>query len=79
LSVLVIRIASTEDAARTERVDLDLYAARLPVLHEQLSSLQAALEAQFDDVQTGRKRFVPYQSLKLYGSAASRGAGIRRD
>src|SRR2546423_3499368 len=59
LSVLVIRIASTEDAARAERVDRGLYAARLPVLHEQLASLQAALEALFDDVQAGRKRFVP--------------------
>ena len=36
-------------------------------------------DALLHDVQEGRKRFVPYQSLKLYGSAASRGAGIRRD
>ena len=27
-----------------------------------------ALEGLFDDVRAGRKRFVPYQSLKLYGS-----------
>jgi hypothetical protein len=78
LSVLVIRIASTEEAARAERVDLD-YAARLPVLHEQLASLQAALEALFDDVQAGRKRFVPYRSLKLYGPPGSHGGNIRRD
>ena len=43
LSVLVIRIVSTEDAARTSGVDGKLYAARLPVLHEQLERLQAAL------------------------------------
>ena len=33
LSVLVLRIASTEDAARGEPVDHELYTARLPVLH----------------------------------------------
>ena len=76
LSVLVIRISSTEDAATSERDDRDLYAARLPVLRRQLALLQEALEALFDDVRTGRKRFVPYQSLKLYGPST---AGIRRD
>ena len=79
LSVLVIRISFTESAASSQRDDRDLYAARVPVLHQQLVLLQEALEALYDDVQTGRKRFVPYQSLKLYGSAASRAAGIRRD
>ena len=79
LSVLVIRIASTEKATRTERVDRDLWAARLPVLQEQLSSLQAGLEALFEDVQTGRKRFVPYRSFKLYGQPESHGDGSRRD
>ena len=79
LSVLVIRIASTEDAARAERVDRDLYAERLPVLHEQLASLQAALEALFDDLLAGRKRFVPYQSFKLYGRPESHGGDTRRD
>jgi hypothetical protein len=79
LSVLVIRIASTEEAARTQRVDRAVWAARLPVLQAQLSSLQAALEALFDDVQTGRRRFVPYRSFKLYGQPESRGDGTRRD
>jgi hypothetical protein len=78
LSVLVIRIASTEEAARTERVDRAVWAARLPVLHEHLSSLQAGLEALFVDVQTGRKRFVPYRSFKLYGQPESHGDGTRR-
>ena len=79
LSVLVIRISFTESAASSQRDDRDLYAARGPVLHQQLVLLHEALEALFDDVRTGRKRFLPYQSLKLYGSAASRAAGIRRD
>jgi hypothetical protein len=79
LSVLVIRIASTEDAARAERVDRDLYASRLPVLHEQLASLQLALEALFDDVQAGRKRFVPYRSFKVYGRPGSHGGSTRHD
>jgi hypothetical protein len=79
VSVLVIRISFTEDAASSQRADRDLFAARVPVLHEQLALLQEALEALFDDVRTGRRRFLPYQSLKLYGSATSRAAGSRRD
>ena len=46
--------------------------SRLPVLQEQLALLQEGLEALFEDVRTGRKRFLPYQSLKLYGSDAPR-------
>ena len=79
LSVLVIRMCSTKEAASSQRPDRDLFAARLPVLDQQLALLEEALEALYDDVQNGRKRFLPYQSLKLYGSAASRAAGIRRD
>jgi Protein of unknown function (DUF4254) len=71
LSVLVIRILFTETAASSQRADSDVYAARSPVLHQQLALLQEALEALFDDVRTGRKRFVPYQSLKLYGPDGS--------
>ena len=78
LSVLVIRIAFTDRAARTERVDRDEFAARLPALHEQLASLEAALEALFDDMQAGRKRFVPYRSFKLYERSGSHGADSRR-
>jgi Protein of unknown function (DUF4254) len=84
LSVLVIRISFTEDTANSQRADRDLYAARLPILHEQLALLEDALEALFEDVRTGRRRFVPYQSLKLYGldttsRSAPRTAGSRRD
>jgi Protein of unknown function (DUF4254) len=60
LSVLVIRIHHTErDAGR--------YAARLPVLYRQLADLQQAIDGLIDDVRDGTRRFVPYQSLKLYG------------
>jgi Protein of unknown function (DUF4254) len=72
LSVLVIRISFTESAAGSQGADRDLFAARLPVLHQQLALLQEALEALFDDVLTGHKRFVPYQSLKLYGPDGAR-------
>jgi len=79
LSVLVIRLASTESAARADRADRDVFAARLPALHEQLASLEAALQALFDDVQAGRKRFVPYQGFKLYEGPGSRGGDSRPD
>jgi hypothetical protein len=76
LSVLVIRMCFTEDAASSQRVDSDLYDARLPLVRQQLALLQEGLEALFEDVRTGRRRFLPYQSLKLYGSHT---AGSRRD
>jgi ABC-type transporter Mla subunit MlaD len=60
LSVLVIRIHHTEG-------DADRYAARLPVLYRQLAELQQAIDALIDDVRDGTRRFVRYQSLKLYG------------
>ena len=37
-------------------------------LRDQLTTLQRALDGLFDDLRAGRKRFVPYQSLKLYGA-----------
>jgi len=76
LSVLVIRERVTEDAASGQGADDHVYGARLPVLQQQLALLQEGLEALFEDVRSGRKRFLPYQSLKLYGS---RTAGTRRD
>ena len=39
---------------------------------ESAHKLNQQLEALFDDVRSGRKRFLPYQSLKLYGSDATR-------
>jgi hypothetical protein len=67
LSVLVIRIHHTERAAGEGASDADLYAARLPVLYRQLSDLQQAIDGLIEDVRDGTRRFVPYQSLKMYG------------
>jgi uncharacterized protein DUF4254 len=66
LSVLVIRIHHTERAAASGRSDADAYGARLPILHEQLAQLEEALDAFLGEVRAGTRRFVPYQSLKLY-------------
>ena len=67
LSVLVIRIHHTEPAAGEGASDADLYAARLPVLYRQLTDLQEAIDGLIEDVRDGTRRFVPYQSLKMYG------------
>jgi len=66
LSVLVIRIHHTELAVGADGSEDQRYAARLPVLYRQLAVLQEALDALLADVRKGRRRFVPYQSLKLY-------------
>ncbi len=71
LSVLTIRIHFTESAARGAGPDHDQYGARLPVLRRHLTFVRQALEGLFDDIRTGRKHFLPYQSLKLYGSPAT--------
>ena len=66
LSVLVIRIDHTERAAVANRSDGDSYVTRLPVLHGQLATLEEALTALLEEIRAGTKRFMPYQSLKLY-------------
>ena len=71
LSVLVIRIASTEDAARSQRPRPPPLRGAPAGVAPAARVLQAALEALFDDLRTGRKRFVPYRSLKLYGGPGS--------
>jgi len=73
LSVLTIRLHFTECAARESGTDGGRYRARLPLLRDQLMVVVQALEGLFEDIRTGRKRFVPYQSLKLYGSAGPAG------
>jgi Protein of unknown function (DUF4254) len=68
LSVLVIRIHHTERVAAGEDApDTERYAARLAVLRRQLADLQQAIDGLITDVREGTRRFVPYQSLKLYG------------
>jgi hypothetical protein len=66
LSVLVIRIHHTELAVGSDGSRAESYAPRLPVLYGQLAVLTEALDALLADVREGRRRFVPYQSLKLY-------------
>jgi len=66
LSVLVTRISFTQQAA-VVHPDGDL-AARLPMLREQLGVLSEAITVLLDELRTGRKRYVPYASFKLYGS-----------
>lgn len=66
LSVLVIRIHHTEQASVADLPDAVQYGTRLPVLHDQLILLEEALEALLEEIRVGTKRFVPYQSLKLY-------------
>jgi hypothetical protein len=67
LSVLVIRIDHTERAASEGASGADRYAARLPVLYRQLADLQQGIDGLIEGVRDGTRRFVPYQSLKLYG------------
>jgi Protein of unknown function (DUF4254) len=67
LSVLMIRIHNTERAAGEEASEAGGYAARLPLLYVQLADLQQAIDGLIGDVRDGTRRFVPYQSLKLYG------------
>jgi hypothetical protein len=67
LSVLVIRIRHAERVAGEGASDADLYASRLAVLYRQLADLQEAIDCLIADVREGTRRFVPYQSLKMYG------------
>jgi hypothetical protein len=68
LSVLVIRIARTAEKARSHSDGADRYAGRLPSLQRQLAALSAALESLLRDVRAGRRRFLPYEHLKLYAA-----------
>jgi len=67
LSVLVIRLASTESAAASGTADAGLYAERLPRLRNQLHSLEEAIGTLLDDLARGTRRFLSHDSLKLYG------------
>jgi hypothetical protein len=70
LSVLVIRLSSTEVMAARETADAVLYAERLPRLRSQLSALEEAIATLFDDLTNGTRRFLNYESLKLYAGEA---------
>jgi len=67
LSVLMIRLASTEARATSGAADAKLYAERLPRLRNQCDALVEAIATLLDDLTEGRRRFIAYASLKLYG------------
>jgi hypothetical protein len=63
LSVLVIRRARTAVASRRD----PNFADRVQALEAQVGALSAALDSYMDELRTGARRFLRYQSLKLYG------------
>jgi hypothetical protein len=71
LSVLVIRLASTEARAAPATADARRYAERIPRLRCQLDALEQAIATLLDDLAAGSRRFFAYESLKLYGPGAS--------
>jgi Protein of unknown function (DUF4254) len=74
LSVLVIRLASTESQAVTESPGAEVFTERLPRLRGQIESLTEAIGVLLDDLARGERRFVPYESFKLYGARPARPA-----
>ena len=70
LSVLAIRLDRTHRAALTAGNRGD-FGRRLLRLSGQIEELAAAIDALLDDVRAGRRRFVPYEHLKLYAREAS--------
>lgn len=67
LSVLMIRLTSTEARATLGAVDAELYKERIPRLRSQVNALEEAIATLLDDLAEGRRRFITYESLKLYG------------
>ena len=72
LSVLAIRLDRTQRAARVAGNDGGDFGRRLLRLSGQLDELAAAIDALLEDVRAGRRRFVPYEHLKLYAPETSR-------
>jgi hypothetical protein len=75
LSVLVIRLASTEARAASGRTDGWHYSERLPRLRSQLSALAGAIATLLDDLAQGNRRYLAHESLKLYGPEDPERAG----
>jgi hypothetical protein len=67
LSVLLIRLASTEARAASGSADASACAERLPRLRRQLDALEEAIGLLLSDLAGGKRTFVVYESLKLYG------------
>jgi Protein of unknown function (DUF4254) len=75
LSVLVIRLASTEARVASGAIEAGLYTARLPQLRRQLEALEEAIATLLNDLAKGTRRFFAHESLKLYGPEDSGRAG----
>jgi hypothetical protein len=63
LSVLVIRLARTAAASQRDPKLVD----RVRALEAQVGALSAALDSYMDELRAGTRRFLRYESLKLYG------------
>ncbi len=72
LSVLAIRLDRTQRAARMAGNGSDDFGQRLLRLRGQLEELAEAIDVLLDDVRSGRRRFGPYEHLKLYAPENSR-------
>ncbi len=72
LTVLAIRLDRTHRAARMAANGGGDFGRRRLQLSGQLDELAAAIDALLDDVRAGRRRFVPYEHLKLYAPETSR-------
>ena len=71
LSVLAIRLDRTDRAAQMAGNGGREFSDRLVRLGGQLEELAAAIDALLDDVRAGRRRFTPYEHLKLYAPETS--------
>jgi hypothetical protein len=68
LSVLAIRLDRTHRAVAMAGDGSGHLGRRLVRLVDQLDGLAAAIDGLLDDVRAGRRRFVRYEHLKLYGA-----------
>lgn len=81
LSVLAIRLDQTGRVARMAENGGGDFGRRLLRLRGRLDELAAGIDALLEDVRAGRRRFVPYEHLKLYAPETSRpprAGGTRR-
>lgn len=74
LSILVIRLASTEAGAASGTSGAGLLSDRIPRLRTQLAALEEAIATLLGDLSNGTRRFLGHESLKLYGPDGPRGA-----